>query len=89
MFARIARRRTWALALAVATALAVALVGAGLASAASEKLKFDMVRSPGIVTGGLPAERDGDGDDPRARPGRVADAGGERPGPRTRNSTSS
>jgi hypothetical protein len=50
MFARIARRRTWALALAVATA--VALIGAGLASAASVKLKFDMVRSPGIVTAG-------------------------------------
>src|SRR5690349_21096092 len=50
MFARIARRRTWAVALGAA--LAVALIGAGLASASGEKLKFDMVRSPGIVTAG-------------------------------------
>lgn len=50
MFARITRRRTWAL--AAVLALLVAVIGAGIASASGEKLKFDMVRSPGIVTAG-------------------------------------
>jgi hypothetical protein len=52
MFARITRRRTWAVALGVA--LAVALIGAGLASASGEKLKFDMVRSAALPAGCLP-----------------------------------
>ncbi|HEU5327416.1 MAG: hypothetical protein ACTHMA_07020 [Thermomicrobiales bacterium] len=52
MFARIARRRMRILVLALTAALAIALVGAGLASANTKKLKFDMVRSPGIVTAG-------------------------------------
>ena len=52
MFARIARRRTWAVALMVA--MAVALIGAGMAAASGEKLKFDMVRSAVLPAGCLP-----------------------------------
>jgi hypothetical protein len=48
MIAGIARRRTWAVALMVA--MAVALIGAGMAAASGEKLKFDMVRSAGVAS---------------------------------------
>ncbi len=52
MFAIIGRRRARSLILAVILTLAFASVGAGLAAASGEKLKFDMVRSPGIVKAG-------------------------------------
>ena len=52
MFAIIGRRRARSLILAVVATLAFASVGAGLAAASGEKLKFDMVRSPGIVNAG-------------------------------------
>jgi len=52
MIAGIARRRTWAVALVIA--MAVALIGAGIAAASGEKLKFDMVRSGALPSGCLP-----------------------------------